>query len=50
MRVVDGCFKGVEGKVARYHGQQRVAVVIDGLMTVATAYIPNAFLRFMDKE
>ena len=47
---LDGCFKGVEGKVARYHGQQRVAVVIDGLMTVATAYIPNAFLRFMDKE
>lgn len=50
VRVVDGCFKGVEGKVARYHGQQRVAVVIDGLMTVATAYIPNAFLRFIDKE
>lgn len=46
--VIDGCFKGVEGRVARYHGQQRVAVIISGLLTVATAYIPSAFLKPKD--
>lgn len=46
--VIDGCFKGVEGRVARYHGQQRVAVIISGLLTVATAYIPSAFLKPTD--
>ena len=45
VRVIDGVFKGVIGRVARYHGQQRVAIVIDGLLTVATAYTPSAFLE-----
>lgn len=45
VRVIEGRFKGVIGKVARYHGQQRVAVVIDGLLTIATAYIPSAFIE-----
>lgn len=44
VHVIDGSFKGVTGKVARYQGQQRVAVIIDGLLTIATAYIPSAFL------
>ena len=45
VRVTDGVFVGLEGKVARYHGQQRVAVIIDGLLTMASAYIPSAFLE-----
>lgn len=45
VRVVQGKFTGVVGRVARYQGQQRVAVVVDGLLTVATAYIPTAFLE-----
>ena len=45
VRVIDGVFKGVIGKVARYHGQQRVAIIIDGLMTIASAYVPSAFLE-----
>lgn len=45
VRVTDGKFKGVTGKVARYHGQQRVGVIINGLFTVATAYVPSAFLE-----
>lgn len=45
VRVTDGAFAGLEGKVARYHGQQRVAVIIDGLLTMASAYIPSAFLE-----
>lgn len=45
VRVIDGAFKGVVGKVARYHGQQRVAIIIDGLLTIASAYVPSAFLE-----
>lgn len=45
VRVKEGEFKGVEGIVARFKGQQRVGIVIDGLLTAATAYIPNAFLE-----
>ncbi|KAB4456831.1 UpxY family transcription antiterminator [Bacteroides thetaiotaomicron] len=44
VRIIDGAFKGVIGKVARYHGQQRVAVIIDGLLTIASAYVPSAFI------
>lgn len=42
--VIDGPFKGVVGRVARWRGQQRVAVVVDGLATVVTAYVPRGFL------
>ena len=45
VRVIDGVFKGVVGKVARYHGQQRVAIIIEGLLTIASAYVPSAFLE-----
>ena len=45
VKVVEGEFRGVEGCVARISGQQRVAVNIPGLGTIATAYIPSAFLE-----
>ncbi|MGN0280974.1 MAG: UpxY family transcription antiterminator [Prevotella sp.] len=45
VRIVEGKFKGVIGKVARYQGQQRVAIIIEGLLTVCTAYIPTAFIE-----
>ena len=45
VRVIDGAFKGVTGRVARWQGQQRVGVVVDDLVTMATAYIPSAFLE-----
>ena len=45
VRIIEGKFKGVTGIVARYQGQQRVGIVIDGLLTVATAYIPSAFIE-----
>ena len=48
VRVVDGAFKGVVGRVARWQGQQRVAVIVDGLVTVCTAYVPSAFLETMN--
>ncbi len=45
VRIVGGNFKGVEGKVARVSGQQRVVVEIQGLCLIATAYIPSAFIE-----
>lgn len=45
VRIIDGVFKGVVGRVARYQGQQRVAVILEGLMTIASAYVPSAFLK-----
>lgn len=45
VRIVNGKFKGIVGTVARYQGQQRVGIVIEGLLTVVTAYVPSAFLE-----
>lgn len=45
VRITEGKFKGVVGTVARYHSQQRVGIIIDGLMTVCTAYVPGAFIE-----
>ena len=45
VRIIDGIFKGVVGRVARYKGQQRVAVMVDELMTICTAYVPNVYLE-----
>lgn len=45
VRVIDGAFKGVIGRVARWQGQQRVGVVVDNLIMVMTAYVPSAFLK-----
>lgn len=43
--VKEGPFAGVEGIVARFQGQQRVGIVIDGLLTAVTAYVPSAYLE-----
>ncbi len=45
VRVINGVFKGVEGKVARVAGQQRVIVDLSGIGLVSTAYIPTAFIE-----
>ena len=50
VKVIDGEFKGVIGKVARIAGQQRVVVEISGLCLVATAYIPNGFLETIQNQ
>lgn len=43
--IIEGEFKGIEGKVARWHGQQRVAIIIEGLCVIATAYVPSVYLE-----
>ena len=46
VRVIEGPFKGVIGRVAKYKKQQRVGITIDGIGTMATAYVPSDFLEF----
>ena len=45
VRVVEGDFLGVVGKVVRIKGQKRVLIVLEGVCAIATAYIPSAFLE-----
>lgn len=45
VRVIKGDFAGIEGIVARWHGQQRVGITIQGLCVMATAYVPSAYLQ-----
>ena len=46
VRIIDGPFVGVMGKVGRASGQQRVFVELQGFNSiVATAYIPNDFIQ-----
>ena len=45
VRVTEGAFKGVEGKVARVSGQQRVILKLSEVGLISTAYIPTAFIE-----
>ena len=50
VRIIDGEFAGVEGRVARVAGQQRVVLSLSGIGLISTAYIPTAFLRRIDTD
>ena len=50
VRVTQGQFTGVVGKVVRVAGQQRVAVNVEGVCTVVTAYIPNDFMIILSQN
>ena len=44
VRIIEGSFKGIEGRVTKITGQKRVIVELPGLCSVATAYIPKGFI------
>ena len=44
VRIIDGPFKGIEGRVTKITGQKRVIVELPGLCSVATAYVPKGFI------
>lgn len=50
VRVIYGLFKGVEGKVARVSGQQRVVLSLSNIGLISTAYIPTAFIKPIDTD
>ena len=45
VKVIDGPFMGVEGRVARISGQQRVVITLSKIGLISTAYIPTAFIQ-----
>ena len=48
VKIIDGNFTGVEGRVARVSGQQRVIVTLTNVGLVSTAYIPTAFIQILE--
>ena len=50
VKVIDGIFKGVEGRVARVSGQQRVVITLSQVGLVSTAYVPTAFLKVKSEK
>ena len=48
VKIIEGSFKGVEGRVARVSGQQRVVITLTNVGLVSTAYIPAAFIQIID--
>lgn len=48
VRIVEGKFTGIEGRVARVSGQQCVIVELTGLCLVATAYVPSGCLKKLE--
>lgn len=45
VRITEGVFKGIEGRVARIHNQTTVVVTLEGIASMTTAYIPKQFME-----
>lgn len=50
VRIIDGVFKGIEGRVARIHNQTTVVVTLSGIISMTTAYIPKGFMQPISKD
>lgn len=45
VKVVKGPLQGLEGELVRLKGHKRVIVRLDGVVSIATSYIPGSFLE-----
>jgi transcription antitermination factor NusG len=45
VRVIKGDFAGIEGELIRVKGHKRVVIRLEGLFSIATAYIPGEYLE-----
>ena len=45
VRVTGGEFEGAEGYIKRIKGNRRLVVAIEGVVAIATTYIPSCYLR-----
>lgn len=48
VRVIGGRFEGAEGYIKRIKGNRRLVIAIEGVVAVATAYIPSCYLQKVD--
>lgn len=49
VRVIQGEFAGIEGELVRIKGHKRVVVRLEGLFSIATTYIPGAYLEKIEE-
>lgn len=47
VRVIDGPFKGAEGYIKRIKKDRRLLVCVEGVIAVATSYIPDKMLQII---
>lgn len=45
VKITEGVFKGIVGRVARIHNQTTVVVTLEGVVSMTTAYIPKIFME-----
>lgn len=50
VRVTGGVFEGAEGYIKRIKGDKRLVVCIEGIVAVATSYIPSVYLEKMEND
>ena len=50
VRVTGGPFEGAEGYIQRIQGNKRLVVAIEGVVAVATTYIPSCLLQKLDEN
>ena len=50
VRVIKGDFAGIEGELIRIKGHKRVVVRLEGLFSIATTYIPGAYLEKIEEQ
>ena len=50
VHVKGGIFEGAEGYIKRIKGNKRLVVAIEGVVAVATAYIPTIYLEKLEKD
>ena len=50
VRVTGGVFTGAEGYIKRIKGNHRLIVAIEGIVAVATSYIPTCYLERVEQE
>ena len=50
VRVTGGVFEGAEGYIKRIRGDRKLVVAIEGVVAVATSYIPSSYLEKLEKD
>lgn len=50
VRVTGGIFEGAEGYIKRIKGDKRLIVSIEGVVAVATSYIPSVYLEKLEND
>lgn len=50
VKVTGGEFEGAEGYIKRIKGNRRLVVAIEGIVAIATTYIPSCYLQKVNDE